>query len=280
MCSSLRLGLIGDKIEKSQSPRLHQLAGNQCGIDVTYDRIIPAELKLDFDSAFYYASQNYRGINITYPYKELASKRGIINDPIVKAIGAVNTVLFETNGHFGYNTDYTGFIAAYRQHRGFKSPGCTLVIGTGGVGKAIAFALVALQADEIRLVDSVIEKAEALAASLRIIAPDIIIRSGLSSADFSQDIDGIVNGTPIGMEGIGGTPLETMMLLKPKWVFDAVYTPKKTQFLCDAADLGAQIIFGYELFIAQGIDAFELFSGKTIDRHKLRNAMEEESSQL
>jgi len=279
MTQHLRLGLIGDNIAKSQSPRLHALAGRQIGWDVTYDRLVPKELGLDFDATFAHAAAHYRGVNVTYPYKERAAKKVSVPDPLVAAIGAVNTVLFEPSGPQGFNTDYTGFMAAYRRIRGTAKPGRVLLVGAGGVGRAIAFGLLALDADEIRLVDTDLAKAAALADALQLARPGLEVRCGASVLDFIHDSDGIANGTPLGMVGIGGTPVPKDALNHVKWVFDAVYTPVETPFLIDAAAKGLQIISGYELFFGQGVDAFRHFSGMNIDEAPLRLAMAQEDEQ-
>lgn len=273
MMQRLRLGLIGDNIAKSQSPRLHELAGRQIGWNVTYDRLVPKELGLDFDATFAHAAGHYRGVNVTYPYKERAAKKVSMPDPLVAAIGAVNTVLFEPSGPQGYNTDYTGFMAAYRCIRGEVKPGRVLLVGTGGVGRAIAFGLLALNAEEIRLVDTDLGKAETLAEALRLARPELRVRCSASVLEFTGESDGIANGTPLGMVGIGGTPVPKDALGHAKWVFDAVYTPVETPFLIDAAAQGLEIISGYELFFGQGVDAFRHFSGMDIDEAKLRLAM-------
>lgn len=147
MTETLYLGLIGDNILRSRSPLLHRLAGVQNGIEVTYDRLIPKELGQDFDTVFASAAaRGFRGVNVTYPYKERVARMVTIDDPLVRAIGAVNTVLFEADGPKGCNTDYSGFVAAYRHARPDIAPGIACLIGTGGVGRALAFGLVTLGA--------------------------------------------------------------------------------------------------------------------------------------
>ncbi|MDP3527419.1 MAG: shikimate dehydrogenase, partial [Hoeflea sp.] len=123
MSTTIRLGLIGDNIAQSQAPRLHRLAGLQNGRAVTYDRLVPAEQGKSFDRLFADIAQaGYRGVNVTYPYKERASTRVIIEDALVRTMGAVNTVVFDADGPHGFNTDYTGFIRAYRRVLGTAAP--------------------------------------------------------------------------------------------------------------------------------------------------------------
>jgi shikimate dehydrogenase len=166
--ADVRLGLIGDNISHSRAPLLHRLAGELCGVDLRYDRLIPKDIGKDFDAIFDdCARDGYRGVNVTYPYKERAAEKVSINDPLVRSIGAVNTVVFTAAGPKGFNTDYSGFIAGYRGVKGEAAPGPVCMIGAGGVGKAVAFGLIVLGLDELRVVERDLEKAEALAMSLR-----------------------------------------------------------------------------------------------------------------
>ncbi len=267
----LKLGLIGDNIARSRSPLLHRLAGIQNGLTVQYDRLIPQNMGEDFDTVFQQCAERaYRGINVTYPYKERAATKVQIDDPLVRAIGAVNTVLFDADGPKGQNTDYTGFISAYRKVRGGAPSGVACLIGTGGVGRALAFGLVALGASEIRLVDKDEAKAQALAAELRAVenAPNIAVFTDAIRA--ASGATGLLNGTPVGMVGYGGTPLPAKAMAGAEWAFDAVYTPVDTRFLQDAAAEGLKIISGYELFFYQGVHAWAHFSGLPLDETRLR----------
>lgn len=276
MTGPIRLGLIGDNIAASQAPRLHRLAGAQNGQRVVYDRLVPPALGLSFDDLFtQVAAGGYRGVNVTYPYKEQAAGRVAIADPLVRAMGAVNTVVFGSDGPQGFNTDHTGFIAAYRQARGAAEPGKVLLIGAGGVGKAVAFGLIALGVRELRIADHDLPKAQALAAALQAARPGLITRTGGAATDLAAGVAGVINCTPVGMVGYDGTPLPRTDLAAADWVFDAVYTPVQTRFLQDAVSAGLQVISGYELFIGQGVDAWRIFTGLPLDVTKLRRALAE-----
>ena len=121
---TIRLGLIGDNIAKSQSPRLHRLAGAAKRAGAPMTNWCPAERAWSFDAVFaHVAATGYRGINVTYPYKERAALKVEMDDPLVRAIGAVNTVVFDSGGPQGFNTDYSGFITAYRRVRGDAAAG-------------------------------------------------------------------------------------------------------------------------------------------------------------
>ncbi len=273
---ALRLGLIGDNIGQSKAPLLHTTAGRLSGLATTYDRLVPGELKTSFDQTFALClAGGYRGINITYPYKEEAARLVEIDDPTVRAMGAVNTVIFEPTGPKGYNTDYSGFIAAYRGARGNLPAGRVCMIGAGGVGKAIAFALLNLGLESLLIVDLNVAKAEDLAARLHALSSETSVTIAEDTSAVAGNVDGLINCTPVGMVGYDGTPMPRERVKGAEWAFDAVYTPLDTQFLRDAAAEGLTVISGFELFFHQGVDAWQIFSGQPVDAVRLRSALME-----
>lgn len=277
--AEIQLGLIGDNIAASKAKRLHETAGRLTGLDVAYDRLVPREIGAEFDGVFDMARDaGFRGLNITYPYKERVTQRVSVADPLVRSIGAVNTVVFEEDGPKGYNTDYTGFIAAFKNAMGDVPAGTVCLIGTGGVGKAVAFGLIALGADVIRCVDLDAQKAEALAEALRAAGSDTKIETFTDAKEAAKGADGLINCTPVGMVGYGGTPLPAESMQGATWAFDAVYTPVDTQFLTDAAAAGLTVISGYALFLGQGFDAWAYFTGVPLDTAALTAALQEEDA--
>jgi len=272
----LRLGLIGDNIARSKAPILHERAGRLAGLSVRYDRLVPRDLGTSFDETFAAcADGRYRGINVTYPYKELAAGKVAIGDPLVRAMGAVNTVIFDAEGPQGFNTDYSGFIAAYRGILGGRPAGRVCMIGAGGVGKAVAFGLLKLGLEALAVVDLDRAKASDLADRLRVAAPDVSVTVAADSDAGVAGAQGVINCTPIGMVGYEGTPLPRAKMRGAAWAFDAIYTPLDTQFLQDAAAERLTVITGYELFLHQGVDAWRIFSGRPVDPDRLRQALAE-----
>lgn len=265
----LLLGLIGDAIGRSQSPDLHVAAGRQAGLTVRYDRLIPALLGQDFEAVFSgVRSAGYRGVNITYPYKERVASMVRMADPVLEAIGAVNTVTFEADGPLGHNTDYTGFKSAFRSAFGSKRPGVVLLVGAGGVGRAIAFGLADLGTEALILRDMDAAKAETLAGDLRRAFPALAVTTDREGD--RPHLDGVVNGTPVGMEGKPGNPIPDWAIGAAAWAFDAVYTPRDTPFLKAASARGLKVLSGWELFFHQGLDAWTIFSGRRADAMRLR----------
>lgn len=272
--SPIKLGLIGDNIAASSSPALHRIAGRLSGQNVTYDLLRPADLGRSFEDVLLWAeTAGYRGVNVTYPYKERVVARLDVPDPAVRAIGACNTVLFGDRKPEGWNTDYSGFIAAYRNSFGPRPPGCVAMAGAGGVGRAIAFALCHLGATELRLFDVDAVKAADMAAALAAVPAATKVIVAATIEDASRGADGLINSTPIGMVGIGGCAFPDGTIHGRRWAFDAVYTPVYTPFVVACRAAGLTVMSGYELFFYQGVDAFRHFTGKDVSEGQLRAAL-------
>lgn len=272
--SPIKLGLIGDNIAASSSPALHRIAGRLSGRTVTYDLLRPADRGASFEEVLAWAeTAGFRGVNVTYPYKERVVAHVDVPDPAVRAIGACNTVLFGTKRPVGWNTDYSGFMAAYRHGFGQRLPGRVAMAGAGGVGRAIAFALCQLGASELRLFDIDMEKSKAMAQALRALPSATTVTTAASIEEAAKGADGLVNSTPIGMVGIGGCPFPEATIAGRRWAFDAVYTPVDTPFMTAAAGAGLELLSGYELFFYQGVDAFRHFTGQDVPEAPLRAAL-------
>ena len=273
----VRLGLIGDNIAASRSPALHRIAGRLCGLDVTYELLIPRKTGMNFDPLFdWCATSSFRGVNVTYPYKELVTAKVRVDDPLVSRIGAVNTVIFGEAVPAGHNTDYSGFIAAWRETFGATPPGRVAIAGAGGVGRAIAFALVALEATEIRITDLDAGKATRLAADLRGAGDGIAAGDWPDMESAVHGADGIVNCTQLGMVGYPGSAIPAAVLGGQRWAFDSVYTPVETLFRADAIAAGLDFMSGYELYFHQGVQAFRIFTGMAPpDLARLRRLLED-----
>lgn len=268
--ADIRLGLIGDNIHASRSPALHRLAGALCGLRVSYDLLIPPALGLGFDAVLEAAlDAGLAGVNVTLPYKERAAALVPPGSDAVARIGAINTVRFGPEGPRGHNTDRSGFVAAWRAAFGAAGPGAVALIGTGGVGRAVAFGLHELGARPIFLIDREPERAEALAAALAALGAQV----ATGGLDLLARADGIVNGTPLGMTGYPGSPVPEGTFPRAAWAFDAVYTPPETPFRAQALAAGARVLSGWELFFRQGIDAFAIFTGRRPDPGALRAAL-------
>jgi shikimate dehydrogenase len=261
----IRLGLIGDNIRASRAPALHRYAGELAGLDVSYDLFIPPAMGKSFDEVFAeLQAGGIAGVNVTLPYKERVVPKVRVADPSIARIGAVNTVRFGADGAQGFNTDYSGFQAAYRAAFGPTPPGRVVMIGAGGVGKAVAFGLVGLGAAEIIFVEKDMSKAVELAKAVTAAGAGRT-KGRVDTLAALKGADGVINCTPLGMVGYPGSPVPDGAFPQGAWAFDAVYTPVDTPFRAQALAAGARFLSGWELFFHQGVDAFEIFTGHHLD---------------
>src|SRR5689334_14859323 len=202
----------------------------------------------------------FSGGNVTFPYKEAVVELLDELSPNAAAMGAVNTVVVRGGRLVGYNTDTSGFERAAAELIVSSGRGPVAVIGAGGVGKAIAFALARLDVSELRIFDTDRAKAEALAGLLHGYR-GIIVAGSVTEA--LNEASGLVNGTPVGMLPNLGTPVPDVLLHDGLWVADAVYSPLWTPLLKAAKARGARIMTGRDLAVYQAADAFKLFTGLT-----------------
>ncbi|WP_439371672.1 shikimate dehydrogenase [Bradyrhizobium sp. PMVTL-01] len=255
----LLTGLIGAPIAHSASPAMHERAAEALGLRGHYQLIEvagagPAGLAMLLEGV---RRLGFAGVNVTFPYKEAVVPLLDELAPAAATMAAVNTVVVRDNRLIGHNTDTTGFARAVAPLLA-ASGNAVAVIGTGGVGKAIAFALASLKVTDLRIFDSEPARAERLAALL---ARHGAARVAASVEDALAGATGLVNGTPVGMLPNRDTPVPASLLRENLWVADAVYSPLITPLLAAARAKGAKIMTGRELAINQAADAFELFTG-------------------
>jgi shikimate dehydrogenase len=253
-------GLLGAPIAQSAAPAMHERAAEALDIRCHYQLIEVAgagreELKVLLEGV---RRLGFAGINVTFPYKEAVLDLLDELSPGAAQIGAVNTVVVRDRRLIGHNTDTTGFARAVSQLVTASSHGAVAVIGAGGAGKAIAFALTSLGVTDLRIFDCEHAKAAHLAARLE---GQATARAAYSVEEALRGVVGVVNGSPVGMLPSLGTPVPDGLLHGGLWVADAVYSPLWTPLLTAARASGATVLTGRELAIYQAADAFELFTG-------------------
>jgi shikimate dehydrogenase len=251
-------GLLGAPIAQSAAPAMHERAAEALDIRCHYQLIEVAgagreELKTLLEGV---RRLGFAGINVTFPYKEAVLDLLDELSPGAVQIGAVNTVVVRDGRLIGHNTDTTGFARAASQLVTASSHGAVAVIGAGGAGKAIAFALTSLGVTDLRIFDCEHARAAHLAARLEPRA-----RVAHSVEEALRGAVGVVNGSPVGMLPSRGTPVPDALLHDGLWVADAVYSPLWTPLLTAARARGATVMTGRDLAIYQAADAFELFTG-------------------
>ena len=269
----LLTGLIGAPIAHSASPAMHERAAEALGLRGHYQLIEvagadAAGLAMMLEGV---RRLGFAGVNVTFPYKEAVVPLLDELAPAAATMAAVNTVVARDGRLIGHNTDTTGFARAVAPLLA-PSGNAVAVIGTGGVGKAIAFALASLKVTDLRIFDSEPARAEKLAALL---AKHGGARVATSVEDALRGATGLVNGTPVGMLPNRDTPVPSSLLRENLWVADAVYSPLITPLLAAAQAKGARIMTGQELAIYQAADAFELFTGLAPSTEIIREAFDE-----
>jgi len=264
----MKMGLVGSGIAKSRMPRLQKYLASLCGIDIDYI-LIDGAGKEGFDPVAEVQKrvrEGFAGVNVTHPYKQRVWD--IVHQPLVKAqaaIGSYNTLKFVDNKVFGANTDFTGFVRGYRYRLGDTRPGVTLLCGAGGVGRAIAFGLAELGAEEIKIFDLQQQQAETLRDAIIAVGGQASLVSKESFADAMQEAEGLVNCTALGMYSHAGSAFPAAGIGPQRWAFDAVYTPLETEFLKQCKQHNLACLSGFDLWIFQGIDAFKIYTSITVE---------------
>ena len=266
-------GLIGAPIAQSAAPAMHEQAADALGVRCHYQLIEvagadAAGLRALLDGV---RRLGFAGVNVTFPYKEVVVPLLDEMSERARDIGAVNTVVVRDGRLIGHNTDTTGFERAIADLVAVSNRGAVALIGAGGVGKAIAFALASLGVAGISIFDADQAKAERLAMQLR---NRLQARVVAGIADALQGAVGVVNATPVGMLPDRGLAVPEPLLNRDLWVADAVYTPLWTPLLTAAKARGARLMTGRELAIYQAADAFELFTGLKAPVEAIQNAFD------
>ena len=271
--SVVLVGLIGAGIQRSLSPVMHETEAAHHGlrlryrlIDVDQELLTAATLPQLLNTA---RAQGFRGLNITYPFKQavLPLLDSLSDD--ARAIGAVNTVLFDNGRATGHNTDSPGWGRAFRSALPEADLRRVTLLGAGGAGSAVAHAVLSLGAQHLLIHDRNHHRAISLAKTL-------CKRYGLERAEAKTDLaqamgqcTGLIHATPTGMDKLPGMPLPENLLRSDMWVAEVVYFPLQTALLKAARAAGCATVDGGGMAVWQAVGAFELFTGITPDAARM-----------
>ena len=256
-------GILGDPIEHTMSPVMHNTAFKNKGVDYVYlaFRVKKEELGKAIEGM---RALNIRGLNITIPHKVTVIQFLDELDHLAAKIGAINTIVNSNGVLKGYNTDATGFLQALRE-RGIEPKGKRVVIlGAGGASRAISFIL-AERGSSLVILNRTWDKAKVCADRISEIFQSEatalkLNRENLATALSEADI--LVNATSVGTSPDTNETPVTSNLLKPSLiVFDIVYNPIKTRLQREAEVAGATVISGLDMLVWQGALAFEKWVG-------------------
>jgi shikimate dehydrogenase len=260
------IGLLGANIMKSLAPALHIDAFAASSITGHYHLMDVDELPGRTLQSLLEAvkTAGFIGVNVTFPFKQAVIPLLDTLSPEARQIGAVNTVVIGKTGHTtGHNTDRSGFRLNFEDGLGrVAAEGRTAVlVGAGGAGSAVAFALMDLGLKTLIVHDQDKARATALAA-------DVTAQFGAGRCRLAERLieeiiaaDGVANATPIGMTGFPGNPVPVEALRSAHWVADVIYSPVQTELIKAAAAKGARTLTGGGMCVYQAADAFRLFTG-------------------
>lgn len=259
----LLAGLVGEGIQGSSSPMIHEGEAQSLGLNLTYcliDFDRPKRSHNFLESVLMVAeSLSFSGLNITHPFKEDAVQLVNTLSREAKIIGSINTIIFRDGKRLGDNTDWFGFKGNFRASLPNVFLERVALIGTGGAGMAVAYALLTLGTKELRLFDFRKQKAEALAQHVTKHFPLSKILVSDDAATALSAVDGFVNATPVGMLGIPGMPVNATLIKPEMWVADIVYFPLETELLKEARRKGCKVLNGSGMAVRQAAASFRQF---------------------
>ncbi len=271
--------LLGHPVGHSLSPALHNAAFDALGLPLVYvaHDVQPGHLPEAIAAA---RTLGYRGLSVTIPHKVAALDCVDEADATARAIGCINTIVNEGGRLLGTNSDGLGALRALRQAGADPQGRCVVLLGAGGASRALAMTLafearpaemvlLGVVPDELeRLVRDVAQRSGANVVGHLLTEP--ALAGALAKADL------LLQCTPVGQHPKVEESLVPQGLLRPALtVFDAVYNPRRTRLLRDAAAAGCRVVEGTEMFLGQAVVQFELWTGKKPPVEVMRGVLQE-----
>jgi len=268
------LGVIADPVGHSLSPIVHNACIKKAELNMLY---LPFRVPKEYLESFIEScpEMGIRGLSVTIPHKENVLKCINVLDDDVAGIRAANTVIFKDVNAYGFNTDCGAAIESLHETMAEQLVGGAessdnpiegqriLLMGAGGVARAIAFGLKRAKA-QVFICSRDYRKAETLADSLECTAIDWASRQ-----NFECKV--LINCTPIGMHpNLDETPFVQEWFSKRTIVFDTVYNPEQTLFIKQARRAGCETITGVDMFVRQAAKQFKMFTGHEADSELIR----------
>ncbi len=256
---TLVAGVVGAPVRHSLSPLMHNTWLKQAGIDGVYVAFGPPQ---DGFIAFAQGLRGgaVRGLNVTIPFKEQALTLADEASALARAAGAANLLLFHEDGRIeARNTDGEGLLRALAVQAPEFDPtaGPVTVIGAGGAARGAVVALLEAGAQDIRVCNRTLGRAQALVEDLGSGSVKAFDRADLAVIDTAC----VINATSLGLGG-GAGPDTPWRLARPDAVaMDMVYKPLRTPWLEEARAHGLTTVDGLEMLIRQAIPSFHAFFG-------------------
>lgn len=266
-------GLIGCPVEHTKSPLIHNTLAEYMGIDLAYVPFCVQDGDLQ-DAIKGAKALNLLGLNVTVPYKSHVIPFLKDIDPLAKQIGAVNTLVRVDGGYKGYNTDMPGLYRAMVED-GIKIEGeQILLLGAGGVARAVALLMAQKKAKEIVILNRTIQKAKAICDEVSGFYPDVKMKA-LSLDEF--DTLPMEKYLAIQATNIGMYPKVDEAILEASNFYDRVHTgydlvfnPEQTKFMKLVKDHGGKSYNGLKMLLYQGIIAYEYWTDTKVPKEAIQ----------
>jgi shikimate dehydrogenase len=246
--------VIGNPIEHSLSPELHNYWIKKNNIDAIYEK-----QKLNDDQLEQYISKvkdkTIDGINVTIPFKKTIIPYLDELSTEAKSTQSVNTIYQKDNKVIGHNTDIFGFKTSIEKTKYDLENKEVLILGAGGVVPSIIFSLIKMKVSKVTISNRTKEKAE----NLKKIYKDLEI---LKWGDISN-FDMIINATSLGLKKEDNLNFDFSSISGNKFFYDVIYNPSETNFLKMGRELGNKTLNGKLMFIYQAVSAFKIWHEKT-----------------
>jgi shikimate dehydrogenase len=259
-------GLLGEHIENSLSPLIHQNFICYYSLNYCY---LPFQIKTkDLEMAISGAKAlGIQGLNVTIPFKEKAMEFMDAIDPAAEKVGAINTIVRKNEKLYGFNTDWNGFKEPLKKKMKIKlNDKRAVVLGAGGTAKSVIFALAEEGCPIISIFNRSKNRALEVKRNFKNIFPQCEIRTfPFQRKNLQGEIDNadlLINTTPLGSWYYPGqNPLpEEIKLSSESIVYDLIYYPDKTPLLRWAEINGNRILNGKEMLVYQAAESFHLWT--------------------
>ena len=251
--------VIGHPINHSRSPLIHGTWLAEHGIDGSYAAIdvAPAALPAFFERL---RSGEFAGGNVTIPHKEAVFALCDEVDPLVRTIGAVNTLVVRAGKVLGSNTDYLGFLGNLDAAAPGWADGAgdAIVIGAGGAARAVLVALQRRYGGKVHVLNRTLANAQALVDEIE---GSFEAHGFEAFAALAPRAGLVINTTSIGMHGTRFDWLDFALLPKSALVTDIVYVPLMTPLLVEAQAHGLRTVDGLGMLLHQAVPGFEAWFG-------------------
>jgi len=271
-------GVLGNPVEHSLSPAIHNAAFQNLGLNFVYLAFCVEDVEHAVQGIR--ALGNFRGCSVTIPHKIAVMPYLDEIEPTARHIGSVNTIVKDHGRLLGSNTDATGALQALREGGAPLEGHHVLIVGSGGVARAVAFAL-AVEGGVAGLTILGIDEQErtTLVQDIRS-KTSVSVEGGPLTEDALrgslQSAHILIHGTPVGMHpNVQETCIPNRFLSPQLTVMDIVYNPLETRLLREAREAGCRTIRGVEMFVNQAVGQFERSTGRSAPVNIMRKILEE-----